>query len=419
MNANLMDAVKDYLSPDVIKKIGAHVGEAPDATQRGLNTAVPAVMGGFVRQATSDSTGGTITRTLAAVQRGEPGETMEDPSSMIGKGQGLLGSLFGDRLPSAVGHVAQSSGLSHQSAGKLLALAAPIVGAVVAREAGARKLSPGGVAGMLTEHKGAVAGALGAGGLASIFGGAEPTEMRAAVQPSHVGHRLEAMRYRAGTPEGRPAGRRIGMPFLLLGLLVFLAVLMLFGRHKAPIGTNAPNLTQKGAPYAEAPRAPTAEVPAPPAAPAIPSVEGPGQPAPPAIGGGPSTATSALDAFFADPNEPTPKSIPLEGVTFDHDSTQLSGASASSIAGVAAELKAHPTAQVRIDGYTDDTGDPGHNMTLSADRANAVRDALIRQGVDASRITIAGKGSDNPVGPNDTEEGRAANRRIELVVTSR
>jgi outer membrane protein OmpA-like peptidoglycan-associated protein len=211
------------------------------------------------------------------------------------------------------------------------------------------------------------------------------------------------------------------MPFLLLGLLALVALFMLFGRHKAPpIGTNAPNLTQKGAPYAEAPRAPTTEVPAPPPAPAIPpSVEGPAQPAPPAIGGGPSTATSALDEFFTNPNEPTPKSIPLEGVTFDHDSTQLSGASASSIAGVAAELKAHPTAQVRIDGYTDDTGDPGHNMTLSADRANAVRDALIRQGVDASRITIAGKGSDNPVASNDTEEGRAANRRIELVVTSR
>jgi outer membrane protein OmpA-like peptidoglycan-associated protein len=415
MNGNLMDMAKDYLSPDVLKKFGAQLGETPEATQKGLTSAVPAVMGGFVRQATSDPTGAGIMRTLGA---GRNGEKFDDASSMISRGQGMLGGLFGDRTASAVDHVAHSSGLSQKSAGKILALAAPLMGMIIGREAGTRKLNPAGVASMLAGQKGAVASALGAGGLGSIFGGAESTgAVETRVQPPHVERAGETVRYQAVTPEGKPAGRRIGMPFILLGVLAALALLMLFGRRRPTIGTTAPEMP-KAVPHAEAPKAPQVQAPAGPAPPtaAPPTVEAP---APPAIGGGPSAAVSELNSFFADTSQATPKRIPLENVTFDHDSDRLTAAGASSLDGVAAVLSAHPTANVRVDGYTDSTGSPEYNKMLSANRANAVRDALIRRGVDANRITISGGGAENPAASNDTEQGRAANRRIELVVTSR
>ncbi|HVI85061.1 MAG TPA: OmpA family protein [bacterium] len=72
-----------------------------------------------------------------------------------------------------------------------------------------------------------------------------------------------------------------------------------------------------------------------------------------------------------------------------------------------------------MDGYTDNTGDAAANKKLSLDRANAVKDLLMKGGVEESRMTTQGFGQDNPIASNDTEEGKAKNRRLELVVEKR
>lgn len=84
------------------------------------------------------------------------------------------------------------------------------------------------------------------------------------------------------------------------------------------------------------------------------------------------------------------------------------------IATVAAVLNDHPGARVTIEGYTDDRGGTALNQRLSTERARAVRQALVERGVDASRIEATGRGSAQPVASNDTVEGRAQNRRVEL-----
>jgi outer membrane protein OmpA-like peptidoglycan-associated protein len=68
---------------------------------------------------------------------------------------------------------------------------------------------------------------------------------------------------------------------------------------------------------------------------------------------------------------------------------------------------------VEIAGYTDNTGDSAANVTLSQNRADAIRQALVVAGVDDSALVSRGYGEANPVARNDTEEGRASNRRIE------
>jgi outer membrane protein OmpA-like peptidoglycan-associated protein len=86
---------------------------------------------------------------------------------------------------------------------------------------------------------------------------------------------------------------------------------------------------------------------------------------------------------------------------------------------IAAVLKAYPKVNVKVGGYTDNTGDAAANRTLSAQRAAAVRQALIARGIDAKRMVAEGYGSGHPVGDNATEEGRAMNRRIALRVTKK
>lgn len=86
---------------------------------------------------------------------------------------------------------------------------------------------------------------------------------------------------------------------------------------------------------------------------------------------------------------------------------------------VARAMKENPTWTVRIEGYTDNVGSKGSNRTLSQQRADAVRNWLADHGVDKSRMTAQGYGDSRPVADNGTDEGRAQNRRVEIVRTDR
>ena len=81
---------------------------------------------------------------------------------------------------------------------------------------------------------------------------------------------------------------------------------------------------------------------------------------------------------------------------------------------VAAVLQSHPSVRVRIEGHTDDRGDDTYNKNLSQSRADQVMRYLVRKGVDASRLESVGYGEEQPLESNDTNEGRAANRRVDF-----
>ena len=82
-------------------------------------------------------------------------------------------------------------------------------------------------------------------------------------------------------------------------------------------------------------------------------------------------------------------------------------------------LKAFPKVNLKVGGYTDNTGDEAANMKLSQERANTVVTALVGLGTDKARLESEGYGSQHPVGDNATEEGRAQNRRIAVRVTAK
>jgi len=107
--------------------------------------------------------------------------------------------------------------------------------------------------------------------------------------------------------------------------------------------------------------------------------------------------------------------IILEGVNFETARTTLLPGAKVVLDQVAASLKAYPTAEVMIQGHTDNVGGAKYNMKLSLGRADAVKAYLVEKGIEASKITTKGFGFTKPIGDNTTPEGRAKNRRIEFV----
>ncbi len=101
-------------------------------------------------------------------------------------------------------------------------------------------------------------------------------------------------------------------------------------------------------------------------------------------------------------------------VHFDFDKWNIKPADDRTLDDFAAYLKDNPGARVEIAGHTDSTGTASYNMGLSERRANAVKQYLVREGVEDYRITTVGYGYSRPIGSNNTAAGRAQNRRAEL-----
>lgn len=104
----------------------------------------------------------------------------------------------------------------------------------------------------------------------------------------------------------------------------------------------------------------------------------------------------------------------LEGVNFITDSAELTPESKTTLDRTAASLKAWPEVRVEIGGHTDSVADAAYNLELSQRRAETVRAYLIHEGISAHRLVAKGYGETKPIAPNDTEAGRARNRRVEL-----
>jgi outer membrane protein OmpA-like peptidoglycan-associated protein len=108
-----------------------------------------------------------------------------------------------------------------------------------------------------------------------------------------------------------------------------------------------------------------------------------------------------------------PPPFVLSGVNFDTAKATIRPESFAQLDIVVDFMTRKKSARVEISGHTDNAGKPKANKTLSEKRAQACRDYIVSKGVDRSRLTAVGYGDEHPIAPNDTDEGRQKNRRIE------
>lgn len=110
--------------------------------------------------------------------------------------------------------------------------------------------------------------------------------------------------------------------------------------------------------------------------------------------------------------------LTLGDVLFDYNRASLKSGAQQNLYRLVRFLKEHPEQNVLIEGHTDSKGSESYNRELAEDRAQAVRDLLIGNGIGAERITASGYGESYPLATNDTVAGRQQNRRVEIVLPS-
>jgi len=128
-----------------------------------------------------------------------------------------------------------------------------------------------------------------------------------------------------------------------------------------------------------------------------------------------STAGSGVDITETDNGQAILVNLP-DGVTFDVDSSALKPEFRPTLDDISNSLKQYPNSLIDVYGHTDSTGSDEYNQALSERRASTVANYLVMRGVSATRVRSQGFGETMPVASNETMEGRARNRRVEIKI---
>jgi OmpA-OmpF porin, OOP family len=405
---SLMEAVKGYLTPETVRSASSLVGESESSTQKTLNGAVPSILSGLTGMVSSRE---GINNLGGLIREGGFGSAVDNigslfsggstTSSMLGSGQQLLGKIFPGKASSVSDLLARSGGVSSSSATSLLSLAAPLIMGVLGKRAAAQNLDANGLAVNLLNEKSDIAAAA-PSGLSQILSGGPTVVSRtrdtATETPRYATTDVRDVRREPYVDRSHPEPTRTGLGRWLPLLLIALGALalLMFLRPRTPSRAGIPESTQ------------AVNVPA--------QITLPGGFAMTAPAG---SINFNLAQFLADNTQAAPRTFVFDHMSFETGSTQLTAGSAQTLSNLAQILKAYPNAQIQLSGHTDNVGSADANQSLSLNRADAIKAMLVGQGISAERISTQGFGQDRPLAPNDTEEGRARNRRTELTVTNK
>ena len=429
--ATLLDSLTSLATP-AVSRIAHRLGESDAAVARGLQTSVASVLGGLLTKS-ADVSG--IHRIFDLItSRDNASGPVDDVSSLLGGkttpsasaiGASLLSTLFGNRVGSIGELVARTAGFKNPASGaSLLSVAAPLVLGYLGKRVRDGTLNLGSLTSQLAGERDTILAAAPAG-LSSLVDMSPSGARHVHIEPPRPTPERDRGAY-AGAVFPAERSNRWLWPLLALAALLLIWFTTMrergmtgAGMVDSAVATGSVAIDTAGA------RATAAVSTAAMAASDAASLLG-------AFGKRPLPGgvelnipergiESNLIAFITDGSRPVNDTtwFNFDRLTFATGSATILPESEEQLNNIAAVLKAYPGVNVKVGGYTDNSGDPAVNRSLSRQRADAVRQALVGKGISASRMAAEGYGSDHPVGDNTTEEGRAQNRRIALRVTKK
>lgn len=420
MSANLLDSLKGYITPELISQASGALGESESGVSSAISSALPTLLGGLLNKSGDSSVMGSV-MDLVTKSSADSGGILSNLGGLLsggnsgasGLGSSLLSLLFGGKLGGVTDLIAGASGIKSSSAGSLLGMAAPLL----LGHLGKSGTTLSGLTSLLSSQKDSILSAAPAG-LGSLMGFS-----------SNVGSSFDRDNYSAPVSSGGDSGG--GLPKWIVPLLLIGAALL--GLYYFAKGCNKPEMESSDV-NVEAVDSLVDEASA--------GMDSAAEGASDAVSG----AATALGNFFkfklpngVELNAPE-KGIENQLVTwlndkskvvdkttwfnfdrllFDTGKATLKPESQEQVKNIAEVLKAYPSVEIKLGGYTDNVGDPKANLKLSGDRAATVMGELVKLGIDPKRLAAEGYGDQHPVASNDTEEGRAQNRRIAIRVTKK
>ena len=421
MAINLLELSKSAVTPDIISKLSGLLGEDSSKTQSAVKYTLPALLGSLLNKTSTDSGSSEVLKLIK--DGGYDGSLLNNiDTSLLDKNKfygiingatNTLSSLFGGNLKEVTNLISKDSGVSSNSTSSLIGFLAAIVMSLVGKQVVGNGLNANGLSGLLSGQKSFLAGLI-PSGIAGLLGLAGLNKIT-----SNVNEYKEKA-------EEETSGSKKFLPWLLLGL----GALILFFLWRS-CGKDTPPVTKKvdsvktdvtkkiEQAYITAPKTGDAEMDS--------LYASLGKFMTKRLADGTEIIIAEkgvefnLIAFIEDKTKMADKEtwFSFDRILFETNKASLKPSSGLQLANIAAIMNAYPNVDIKIGGYTDNTGNPKANMKLSQERANSVMAELVKLGISETRMKAEGYGDQFPVASNDTPEGRAKNRRTDIRVTKK
>jgi OOP family OmpA-OmpF porin len=362
---SMLGLTQNFLSPDIVNKFSSAIGESTEKTQKAIKSVVPALLLGIVDKGKTPDGAKNIVN-LAQKDGLEDDNSIQDfnDQNILSKGNDAVEGIFGNNLENVVSKLEHSTGMQSSGIKKMLGMAAPLVMGFIGKKIKNDGLSSSGLMGFLGQQK---------------------FTLTKLVPDGLIGRQTSE----------RVLEKQIRSPWItitLFALAVLAALWWYTGRQTAESLSTTPGSVVTASMNDVGEVTPLAE----------PSL---------------SPNVDEITAFIQSGSAVVPQTFSFSNLNFNTGTAALMAGSEIEIDLLAKVMTDFPQMQARIEGHTDNTGLEATNRELSAERANTLKQQLVARGIESGRIEIAGLGSGSPIVTNNTEEGRALNRRIEFVLT--
>ncbi len=422
MPVNLLEQSKNVLTPEIISKIADYTGESPDKIQSAVNVTLPAVVGSLANKVIKDK---GASETMKLIRDGgfdgnmikNTGNSLSSNDkfkSVINNVSNTVNSLFGNKIKGLTNLISKESSVSNGSASSLIGILTAVVMSFVGKQLLADNLNAKSLAEFLYSQRIHIKGLIPVG-IAGILGLSNLN--KTAILPDQFSPDTEDFNY---------SGQGKFKPWLLI--VICAALLFILWRSCGIDKPPAPKKSEKDKTDSVKNSNPVYTVPPVTGDPLMDSLTGTiGKFITKVLPDGTEIiiAENGVEAmlidFIEDENKAADKEtwFSFDRILFETNSSTLRPSSDYGVKNIVSVMKAYPNVEIKIGGYTDNTGDPKANLKLSQERADAVMNALVKNGVEKDKISAEGYGDKFPVASNETPEGRNRNRRVDVRISKK